>query len=376
MNVYLKFLAVFFIILSGCGGSDISGSEKVSETQKDISNANVFKVSYSYELEEYEAVGTIRPKTEAKIESQIQAQVKKVFLSPGQNVEKGDVLVVLDNRNAAAKLNQAKEGLKRAKSFELQAKQGVTAAEASYRQAYLNYKRVKGYYEKEASTKQDFEKAESEYIQAKAGLQKAKEVLASAGSQIRDAFEQVSQAEVFFEYTQIKAPDSGEILRKMVEPGDLALPGKPLFIIQTSGMLRVEAYVREGLISSVKKGDEVKVSLKNPEKEFTGIIDEIVPYADPKTRTFLVKALIPLHKDIYPGMYAKILIPFGKKQVLMIPVSCILTKGQLKLVDLKTKDSIQRIYIKTGDVKGNQIEVLSGINAGDEILIQEADDAE
>jgi len=98
-------------------------------------------------------------------------------------------------------------------------------------------------------------------------------------------------------------------VERMIDPGDLAIPGKPLLMIQTSGALRLEANVREGLISRIVLGNDYQIRIETIGKTVVSKIDEIVPYADPATRTFLIKASLPETPGIYPGMFGRLLIP-------------------------------------------------------------------
>jgi HlyD family secretion protein len=102
----------------------------------------------------------------------------------------------------------------------------------------------------------------------------------------------------------------------------------------------------------------------------TAQVEEIIPYADPRTRTFLVKAILPEIEGIYPGMYGKLLIPSGTTEVVLIPPGAIRRIGQLEMVKVKKGDIWESRYIKTGKIHGELVEVLSGLS-GNEILMIE-----
>jgi HlyD family secretion protein len=315
----------------------------------------------------YEAVGTIRPRTETRIESLATAKVKAVAVTPGNSVTRGQLLISLDDRQLTAKLDQAKQALLNASAGKRQADQAVIAAQAGFAQAESAYQRTKTYYESQAATSQDMEKAESGYLQAKAGLSRAKEALAGAEAGIRQAEEVVKEAEIALGYTQITAPEAGEVLKRFVEPGDLALPGKPLMILQTSGMLRLEAYVREGLITKVTPGATLNVKIDSLDHTIQATVEEIVPYADPQTRTFLVKVAIPSVTGLYPGMFGKLLIPARTRQVVLVPQQAVRRIGQLELLTVKQADTWKTRFVKTGEIFGDKIEILSGL-AGNETI--------
>jgi len=358
-------LILLFFVISCQDKSDPDTVTEISPNMFKPGNTGLVKVETITDW--YEAVGTIRPLTEASIQSQVTAQVVAVRAKSGDMVKKGQLLVSLDNRQFLSRLDQARESLKAAEASEKQAKQAVIGAEAAFAEAEKAFHRTRKYYESQAATSQDLEKAESVYLQAEAGLQRAKQALAGANAMIRQALQVVNEAEIALGYTKIKAPDDGEILKRLIESGDLALPGKPLVIMRTSGLLRLEAYVREGLIDKVKPGVEFEVDITTLNHRAKAVVEEVVPYADPHTRTFLVKASLPHIAGLYPGMFGKLLIPVKEHPAVTIPREAVRQVGQLELVWVQDKKSWKTRYVKTGRWINGKVEILSGL-AGDEII--------
>jgi multidrug efflux pump subunit AcrA (membrane-fusion protein) len=138
-------------------------------------------------------------------------------------------------------------------------------------------------------------------------------------------------------------------------------------MIQTSGALRREAHGREGLISRISLGETYGVHIQTLGKTVSSTIEEIVPYADPATRTFLVKVSLPETSGIYPGMFGRLLIPVEQTQTLLIPQKAVIQVGQLELVYVKNDDLWQSVYIKTGRRFGEKIEVLAGLTGNETI---------
>ncbi len=315
----------------------------------------------------YEAVGTVKPCSEIRIESQVNAQVKTVQVQAGAHVNQGQLLLTLDERQALSRLDGAKASLNQAVAAQKQALQAMAGARAADTEARLQYNRVKKYYESQAATKRELEVAQSAHAQAKAGLKRAGQSLASADSGIRQAKELLAQAKVAAGFCRIKAPAKGEVIRRMVEPGDLALPGKPLIILRTESGFRMEAHVREGLINRIAPGMKLTTRIMSLGVTCESVVEEVIPYADPETRTFLIKALLPEIQGIYPGMYGKLLIPEETRQVIMIPKDAVIYAGQLELVRVKNGQGWSLRYITTGNESQGQVEVLSGLS-GEEIL--------
>ncbi|HKK90964.1 MAG TPA: efflux RND transporter periplasmic adaptor subunit [Desulfobacteraceae bacterium] len=317
--------------------------------------------------EKYRAVGTIKPRMETRIESQIRATVKEVLVTSGDDVSQGQLLITLDSRQPEARLTKAEQALKEAKSSKRQAEQTIHSARAARKEASQQYQRIKGYYSSNAATEQELESAESAWLQAKANFARASQALNGAEARIQQAQEAVKEARVGLGFTEITAPFNGRVITRTIEPGDLALPGKPLMTIRTETGFRLEAHVREGMINRVKKGQELTAEITSLDRVCRATVEEIIPYADPETRTFLVKAAIPSLPGLYPGMYGKLLIPAASTEVVLVPADAVRKIGQLEIVMVMENSQYQKRYVKTGRTMDGMVEILSGLR-GDETI--------
>lgn len=362
----LRPLLLALLLTAGCG----NGTEPAAPTAPEAANApfgNEMEVVLTPVEQTYAAVGTIRPETETVIEAQVTAQIREVTVAPGTSVAKGDLLIRLDSRQLSSRLHQAREAHTTAVAAKKEADQALVAARAGLDQARAAFERTEKYHTAEAATDQQLEEARARYLTAEAGASRAEQSLAAAKSGVRHALEVIKEARIALGYSELTAPEAGEVLKKMAEPGDLALPGKPLLVLRTSRRLILEAYVREGLIGTISPGEALAVELKTLGRTVQAEVTEIVPYADPKTRTFLVKASLPMVEGLYPGMYGKLQVPLATVEVITLPEAAIQRVGQLTLVRVKTQDGWQRRYIRTGNKIGDTVEVLSGLNAGETV---------
>jgi len=359
-------VAIAMLIATGCG-SDIGPDTPVVKPGDTAAPQAQTRATLTPVVQTYEAVGTIRPETETIIEAQVTAQIREIAVAPGTSVTKGDLLIRLDNRQFSSRLDQAREGEHAAVAAKKQAQQALLAAKAGFDQANAAFERTQKYHAAAAATDQQLEESRAGFLTAEAGVIRSEQALAAAESGVRQAREVVKEAQIALGYTDLKAPETGEVLKKMAEPGDLALPGKPLMVLRTSRRLILEAYVREGLIDTVRPGDTLDVELKTIGQTVTAEVKEIVPYADPQTRTFLVKATLPFVEGLYPGMYGKLLVPLATVDVITLPAQAVKRVGQLELVQVKDKEGWQRRYIRTGNRIGNDVEVLSGLKAGETV---------
>ncbi|MCF8127860.1 MAG: biotin/lipoyl-binding protein, partial [Deltaproteobacteria bacterium] len=187
----------------------------------------------------YEAPGTVRPRQATRVESRVQGRVVEVLATPGDFVKKGDRLVVLDSRELQARLDRARQAVLSARARRDQARQAVKSAEAGFERAKASYERVKTYFTSEAATKEQMEGAEAAFQQAKAGLSQAREMLKESEAGIKQAEKGALAAGIVQEYTEIRSDAEGQVAERLVEPGDMAFPGKPLLILQTRGVLRL-----------------------------------------------------------------------------------------------------------------------------------------
>ena len=334
-------VVIFLLVGKLYYGAKIDPTAKIEAQTPHIAPKQTASAIVKTVTEWYEAVGTVRPRTEMRIESQISAQVRSVKVRPGSKVRQNQILIELDNREFVSRLDQAK--------------QAAVAARAAHTRAEASYKRTKTYFQSQAATAQDLERAEEALTSATAGILRAEEF--------------VREAQIALGYLTIKAPESGEVLKRLVEPGDHAAPGKPLLILETSGAFRLEAYVREGLIQQIKPEGKLHVAIDALNQTVDSVVEEIIPYADPATRTFLVKVALPPLNGLYPGMFGKLLVPVQEHEVVLIPWIAVRRVGQLELVAVKDNETWRTRYIKTGKSTGTEVEVLAGLEGGEIIGI-------
>jgi len=336
----------------------------------DVQPSKTARVTVENVTEFYESVGTVRPKVETRVASQVMAKVLDVYVRSGERVTKGQALVRLDSREHEARLEQTVQALASAKSRREQMEQAKIAAKAELNRAEAAFKRVKTYFDGKAATAQDMEQAEAAYRQAKARLEQTEQAMNEADAGIRQAMKAVEESQIAFGYTKLTAPEAGEVVRRLVEPGDLATPGKPLLLLQTRGKLRLEAFIPESLIRKIRIGTVLDLKIDALDRLTTGSVEEVVPSADPMTRTIVVKAALPEDDRIFPGMFGRLLIPVRERKVVLIPRKAIQRIGQLEVVFAELGGRWQQIFVTTGKVMGDKVEVLSGLK-GDETIALE-----
>ncbi|XXJ21576.1 efflux RND transporter periplasmic adaptor subunit [Desulfovibrio caledoniensis] len=317
----------------------------------------------------FDAVGTVQAKTDIRVEAQVTGRVLEILVRPGDRVAKGDRLVVLDSRASNTRLERSRQALASARSQVAQARDVLASAKAAYTKSESTYRRMSQLFEQKVVTAEEVEKAESDYLQAKAALSRAEQGVSGAEAQAREAEKVVQGAEIDLGYTTITAQEAGEVARRLVEPGDLAFPNKELLTLHTSGALHLEAMVREALIGRIKLGDSlsVVVTALSDKTPLTGVVQEIEPLADPVTRSFLVKVRLPDRPGLYPGMFGRLLIPLGERETVLVPKDAVRHVGQLETVMVKSDDTWQPVYVRTGRAEDGKVEILSGLSGGETV---------
>jgi RND family efflux transporter MFP subunit len=177
----------------------------------------------------------------------------------------------------------------------------------------------------------------------------------------------VREAETHLSHCTIASPIAGRVISRMADVGDIATQGKPLMMIYDPSTLRLEVSVAEHLRGNVNLGERVRASIDA--FEFDGEIEEIVPASDPSSRSFTARVSIPAGKDFYPGMYGRIHLAMGSAEVVLIPPAAVLHVGQLEMVTVVEDGAARRRTIKTGKRHTEGIEVLSGLQAGETIVL-------
>ena len=185
----------------------------------------------------------------------------------------------------------------------------------------------------------------------------------------------VAQAQSGFAYTSIRAPFNGVVTERRADPGALASPGVPVMTVESTGRFRLEATVDEANLRFVKIGGSVPVSLDAyPGESLTGKVTQIVPAADPSSRTFLVKIELPVAKVVRSGLFGRAQFVRGERTAILIPNSAVVRRGALNGVFTIGQDKTATLrYITVGNAVGDRVEVLSGISPNEVVISSPGD---
>lgn len=313
-----------------------------------------------------DAVGTVRSRRDIAISAQVVAKVAGVTHLAGEAVKAGEELVTLDDREYRARLAQAQEARAAAEAAVARAEQAKLQAEARLTRATSEEKRVASLQQQQAATTQQLEAAQADLADARAAVAGAEAAILAARAQVAQATHVVDEAEIALSHTRILAPIDGVLSQRLVEPGDLASPGRPLLGLLDPAALRLEARVREQLIEFVHAGARLDVELPALQTTVAGTIAEILPSADPASRSFEVRIDLPAGSNARPGMFGRAKLRIGERDVVSAPERAIVRVGQLQTVVVKAGERWTRQLVTTGGRLGDgRVEVLSGLAGGE-----------
>ncbi|MEP0263607.1 efflux RND transporter periplasmic adaptor subunit [Dokdonia sp.] len=358
----------------------------------------VEKVERATIIETVAATGKIQPEVEVKLSSEVSGEIIELPIKEGQDVKKGDLLVRINPDLVQGALNQVQAALQNSRS-------GLAQAEANLKVAKLNFDRNKPLFDKGVISKADFDRAQSDYEVAQASKQSAYYNVQSVAAQVKQAQDNLGRTSIF-------APRDGTISKLSVELGERVVgtaqqAGTEIVRVANLTNMEVEVDVNENDIVKIEVGDstmvEVDAYLK---KEFKGIVTEIANSAEAtltsdQVTNFKVKVRIleQSYKDLLegksatyspfrPGMTATVDVITNKREKsISAPISAIViksdtsaTKSSKPKKDIKGDEKkFECVFVKndgkaklkvvtTGIQDDSNIEILSGLDEGDEII--------
>ena len=233
----------------------------------------------STSLNALELSGTVISDNEKIITSRYMGFIKKVYVSEGDFVKKGQLLYEIDSSNIDSNKKEAQ--------FNLQIQQN------NLNNIQTNYERYKRLYEKDLVPKYDVEQLELK-------LKNIKNMIAIANAKLKEVNYQ-------YRYLEIVAPNDGLIIKKSIKGGEMAMPSSPAMILSDLNSLKIKTNVSESNLSKIKIGQEAEILIESIGLNTKGKVASIIPNLQDMTHSFVLKLSFDTqNKKIYPGMYSKI----------------------------------------------------------------------
>lgn len=384
-------LVFLTVIIISCGKKEEAVVHKSAPVS--AQGIRIETVKASPVAEEYEAVGTVRSKTTTVLSSKTMGNILTVHVREGDPVRTGQLLVEIDDRDSRVQLQKAEAGLREVQDALVEIEQNTRAAESAKEAAeagktlaLATFNRYKALLEQRSVSQQEFDEVQARLKVATAEVDRAERMLqaiAAKKSQLLAKMDQVkadiAKAQIYIGYGKITSPIQGLVASKQAEVGLLATPGVPLLTLEDPSRYRLEVPVEESMLKKIRIGTPVQISIDalGPQEQ-SRKVTEVIPTSDPASRSFTVKIDLSDGKGrsglpiaLRSGLYGKARFSIGKKEVIQIPKKILLQQGQLVGVFVVDSSNIVHLrLIKTGKPYGDQIEVLSGINDGDRIIVE------
>lgn len=289
---------------------------------------------------------TLEAVQQSTVAAQTSGRVTDIRFDVNDFVEKGDVILTIDDTTQRAQLNAAQADLKE--------------AEARHQEAQAEFTRIEEIYGRKLLPKADLDRASADLKAARARLEAA---------QARER-----QAQEQFDYTVLKAPYSGIVTQRHVEIGETVNPGQPLMTGFSLELMRAAASVPQALVEAVRSRNRARVmltSLDNRSLEATRIT--VFPFADPVTHTFTVRAELPrAPSGLYPGMFAKVIFEIGEERRLLIPTEALVYRSEVVGVYVVSDAgtvALRQVRVGRPRLDGTMTEVLAGLKAGEQVAV-------
>ncbi|MGC1872641.1 MAG: efflux RND transporter periplasmic adaptor subunit [Acidobacteriaceae bacterium] len=339
------------VLLLGCTRESQPVQAAVPTAQAQLAKATEQQIAQSIRTS-----GTVHAKETAMISAQMPGTIRQVLVQAGDRVRAGQLLIALDDSAMRSELNRAKAAQMAVEKQQMAAQAGATLASATLER----YQELKS--EKSVSP-QEFDEVQQRSEAALLQLQ----ALQAQTSEARAA---VAGARTQLGYMQLRAPFSGIVTARTADPGTLATPGTPLLQIDRDGPLQLYTSVDESLIDSVRMGMKVPVSIEGMgAADATATVAQIVPAADPSSRSFLVKLDLPASKQLRAGMYATANFSGAARSVILTPQSAVVMRGSLPCVYALDAEGVAQLrYVTLGNRHGDDVEALSGVAAGETLV--------
>jgi membrane fusion protein, heavy metal efflux system len=334
--------------------------------------------------------------TQTHVTTPVTGRVTEILVSIGNHIQEGNPLLIVrstDIQQAESDLLQGEQQVRSdLKQALIQINFDTATAEAQLKLDEKIYERMQGLYKEKIASKADFQAAETAYVkdqiavdaqskkrQATVSLseEKMKLVTGPAKTKLRllgvsdEKIAEVMRTQSVDPLVPVLSPESGIIVERLVNVGELIDPSKPLFTIGDFDTVWLKADVFEKDIPKIKLGQPIELKVDSfPDKVFTGKLDYVANQIDSDTRTLAVRAEVSNPQDILkPKMFARMTIIVGLQKVLSIPTAAVQDTRTGKVVYVPEGINIfEERKVKLGSQSGDYVEALDGLKPGEKVV--------
>ncbi len=292
----------------------------------------------------YAADATIEAVRQATVAAQLSGVVVQLLVDAGDRVKKGQVLARIDPRETDAQLAAGRAG--------------VAQADAQLEQARLGLERTRSLLDRNFVSRSALDKAEADFKAAQAAADAAR-----AGR---------VQADTARSYAELRSPIDGVVTRRLMEPGEVAAPGRAVVAVHDPSALRAVGNLPQFVLPKIGAVTRATVELPQLGRLIASTRVTIVPASDARLLSTQIRADLPAGEitGVVPGASAKILISTGRSEKLVVPAIALIRRGELtavKVVGDTGRPQLRQVRLGA-TVAGGGVEVLAGLNDGERVL--------
>lgn len=292
----------------------------------------------------YSADGLVEATRQSTVSAQIGGRVVEINFDIGDRVNKGQVILRIDEREAVQALagSQAQ----------------VLQAQANMQNAKSTYERARQLFAQKFISQAALDKAQADY---KIALAQAAASEASTG-----------QASLAHGYTAVIAPYSGIVAARLVEVGELVMPGKPLMTGFDPAEMRVVVSVPQDQLVGIGAHPEAMVEAPSLNRWIKAASTTVQPVADARTHSTQLRVYLPKNEaGVYPGMFVRAHFVVGKANKLVIPAAAVLRRSEVVAVYVVDETGgVKLRQVRLGEATPDgAVEVLAGLNPGEKVAL-------
>jgi RND family efflux transporter MFP subunit len=303
-----------------------------------------------------EISGTLAPRTRVGVKPKLPGRLERVLVDMGDRVTAGQVVATLDRRELDAQVDAAEASVAVAQA-------AIESAEAALSNAVTEHTRAQTLFEGGAVPRQQLDAAETAKRAATAQRNLAQANLAQAQAALRRAREVQRDA-------TLTAPVAGFIVERNYDAG--AIPGDlPVVVVADIRQLKLEAGVSELEAGRLRTGLPASVAIQaKPGEQFSGQLVAIAPEVDARNRHFQIEVRVDNAKGmLLAGMYATARIVLqAADNAVTIPREAVTTRNGQRVVFKIDGDNVTAVPVSEGLSDGRQVQIVSGLAAGDQVL--------
>jgi RND family efflux transporter MFP subunit len=325
--------------------------------------------------------GEFRPFQEVDVHAKVAGYIRKIYVDVGEHVRTGQTIAILEVPELDAQLQGADAAIRRSKDAVRRAKSDLDRAQSMHHATHLDYIRLKQASEARPGliAEQELDNAMAKDKEGEAQTSADEAALSESRNQLDVAVAEQKQLSAMSAYARIVAPFSGVVTKRGADTGVLVQAGTssntqalPVVSVAQTDRFRLTLPVPESAVPMIRLGTTVTVHVQALNRAFEGKVARFADAVNQETRTMHTEVDVQnTDGSIVEGMYAEVELTLAKKDnALAVPVQAINRNGsQTTVLVVNSQDRIEERDVRLGMEGGNYVEVVSGLNPKDRVVI-------